>query len=204
MDIIGRRVKIKEFKLEDAYLMRKWGKHENLLLEDYNFPDMTDKQLEDWYHMKTRHMFDKYYSIYDIEEKDLIGYMGTKNINLIRKSSTLGIVLDPKRVSLGYGSDILESFLEYYFSSLKMKRMYLEVAEFNTRAYRLYEKMGFKNIGYYMDEISFPKEHINNDNKYYMESKSFFVIDGGKVYNYIYRMELIKDDFIKKRKHGVV
>ena len=198
MDIIGSRVKIKKFNLEDAYLMRKWGKHQNPLLEDYNFPEMTDKELEDWYHMKTRHMFDKYYSIYDREGNQMIGYMGTKNINLIRKSSTLGIVLDPKKVSLGYGSDALKSFLIYYFSTLKMKRMYLEVAEFNKRAYRLYEKIGFKNIGYYMDEINFPKEHINNNNKYYLENKSFFVIDRGKVYNYIYRMELNKDDFMKK------
>lgn len=54
MEIRGKRISIKPFKVEDVYYMRNWGYHENPLLGDYNFPFMTDKEIEIWYKMKAK------------------------------------------------------------------------------------------------------------------------------------------------------
>lgn len=198
MEIKGERIRINELKVEDVFLMRKWGFHETPLLEDYNFPEMNDEDIKIWYRIKTQSPFNKYYAIRNEKEK-LIGYMGIKKIKTFRRQSTLGIVLDPNQVNKGYGTEVLEVFLNYYFTEMKMKKMILEVSSFNRRAYSVYEKLGFVEEGYYLDEFSNP--YINKSDPYFIEEKSSFVIDGGKIYNYTHRMVLTKERFFNKRKN---
>ena len=197
MEIKGERIIIDKLKLEDVYEMRTWGFHENPLIEDYNFPPMNDDEIKSWYRRKTRTIYNKYYSIKDRDGK-LIGYMGIKDIKRFRRQSTLGIVMDPSNIDKGYGTETLETFLNYYFTEMKMKSMLLEVAEFNKRAYRVYEKMGFRPIGYYLDE--FFDSNLDLTNSYYLEEKSSFVIKEEKIYNYIYKMKVTKKRFMELRK----
>lgn len=194
MRLKGERVTIRPLKVEDVFYMRNWGYHDNPLLSDYNFPTMTDNEVHTWYKFKTLPWFNRYFGVLN-EENILIGYMGIKNIKKVKKESTLGIVFDPNYVSKGYGSETLRVFLNYYFKQLKMKRMYLEVAEFNKRAYKAYKNIGFKPIGYYLDE--FHDTSLDLNNPYYLKYKSSFVIKGKKIYNYIYKMKITKVDFIK-------
>lgn len=189
---MGNRVIIRPLELKDVFSMRNWGIHDNPLLSDYNFPHMNDIQIKKWYKYKTNSIFNKYYGVLNKTDK-LIGYLGIKDIKYIRRESTLGIVFDPSYVDNGYGSETLREFLKYYFNDMKMKRMYLEVAEFNHRAYKVYEKMGFRPAGYYLDE--FHDQDLDLNNRYYLDTKSCFVIDDKKIYNYIYRMKLDKEQF---------
>ncbi len=198
MEIIGDRIRIRPLKVEDVYHMRNWGYHENPLLWDYNFPFMTDEGIEKWYRIKSSKFLNKYFGVSN-ESNILIGYMGIKSIRRIRRESTLGIVFDPNYINMGYGTETLKYFLRYYFTDMKMKRMYLEVAEFNTRAYRVYEKMGFKPVGYYLDEFHNPDLDLNNI--YFLNAKTTFVITDKKIYNYIYKMRLNKVDFFQRFDH---
>lgn len=193
MQIRGKRIKIRPLKLDDVFSMRKWGKHDNPLLDDYNFPVMSDPQIKRWYEIKTGSFFNKYFAIMDSDDR-LIGYMGLKEIKYLKKESTLGIVLDPNFLNIGYGTEILKCFLKAYFTDMKMKRMYLEVAEFNVRASRVYKKMGFKKVGYYLEE--FQVDNLDIESPYFKNADSCFVIDGEKIYNYIYKMELNREDFL--------
>jgi len=193
MEIKGPRITIRPLELQDVYKMRFWGYHNNPLLADYNFPKMTNKEIKIWYRYKTIWWLNKYFAILN-NEGSLIGYLGIKNIKRIRRESTLGLVFDPNYISMRYGTEALRTFLDYYFNEMRMKKMYLEVAEFNKRAYKLYENMGFKPEGYYLDE--FFDQRINLCSPYYLEEESSFVINNKKIYNYIYRMKLSKEDFI--------
>lgn len=196
MVIKGKRIKISPLKQNDVYKMRGWGYHSNPLLSDYNFPKMSDNEIKLWYRYKTLGWTNKYFSIYN-EENKLIGYMGIKDIKRIRRISTLGIVFDPNYINMGYGTETLITFLNYYFKEMKMKKMYLEVAEFNKRAYKLYENMGFKPIAYYLD--IFHDQNLNLNSEYYLKEKSSFVITQKKIYNYIYKMKLEKKNFTMER-----
>ncbi len=195
MILKGERVTIRPLKVEDVFLMRNWGFHDNPLLSDYNFPVMSDNEVNAWYKYKTLPWFNKYYGVLN-EDMELIGYMGIKNIKKVKKESTLGIVFDPNFVNKGYGSETLNIFLKYYFKELNMKKMYLEVAEFNKRAYKVYEGIGFKPIGYYLD--LFENDSLDLNNSYYLEHKSSFVLRGKKIYNYIYKMKLSRLDYLNR------
>ncbi|MFA5577273.1 MAG: GNAT family N-acetyltransferase [Tissierellaceae bacterium] len=196
METRGKRVVIRNLELDDVFQMSRWARHDNPLLGDYNFPDLSAREMNKWYRMKVSSIFNRYFSIRN-EDNDLIGYMGIKDIKFIRRISTLGIVLDPRHMNKGYGTEILDSFLAYYFREMKMRKMILEVTEFNKRAYRLYEKIGFRPIGYYLDEFYNPDLDLNNP--YYLEEKSSFVIRGEKIYNYIYKMIIDKKRFFSIR-----
>lgn len=198
MKIKGDKITIDRLKLDDVFLMREWGFHDTPLLEDYNFPEINDKEIKMWYWIKTKSIFNKYYGIRNEEEK-LIGYMGIKDIKYFRRISTLGIVLDPNYINKGYGTEILEVFLNEYFTNMRMTKMLLEVASFNKRAHRVYEKNGFIEEGYYLDEFCNP--YINRNDPHFLEEKSSFVIDGENIYNYIHRMILTKKRFFNIRKN---
>ncbi len=183
-------------ELEHAYLIRKWGIHENPLLFDYNLPPLKDEEIEEWYRYKTRGYNRKYYSVFN-EEDRLIGYMGIKYIRRILKESTLGIVFDPNYINKGYGTDSILTFLDYYFNKLGMRKMYLDVAKFNKRAIRCYEKCGFSIVDTYIDE--FFNQNLDLTNPYYLEERSSFVLKDGKVYNYIYKMKIDRNTYLKER-----
>ncbi|CCQ92853.1 conserved hypothetical protein [[Clostridium] ultunense Esp] len=196
MEITGKRIRISPLKLEDAFFMKNWGTHENPLLSDYNLPSLSDEEIRKWYNYKTGEKNRKYYSVFN-EGNRFIGYMGIKKIRRIFRDALLGIVFDPNYVNQGYGTEAITAFLEYYFNEMKMKKLYLEVVQFNKRALRCYEKSGFKIIDRYLDE--FFDQRIDLIDPYFISEKSSFVIEGGKVYNYIYKMKVDKNTYLKAR-----
>ena len=196
MEIIGNRIRIKPIKLDDVYEMKNWGYHKNTLLFDYNLSELTDDELRQWYKYKTRGFNRIYYSVFN-EVNILIGYLGIKNIRRILREATLGIVLDPNYVNMGYGTEIILNYLDYFFNNMNMKTMYLEVAKFNKRAIKCYEKSGFTIIDMYLDR--FFDQNLNLEDPYYLKEKSSFVIEKGKIYNYIYMMKIDKKTYLKER-----
>lgn len=196
MEIKGKRVIIAPLKVEDVYCMREWGYHEDSLLMDYNFPPMNDSELHGWYNIKTFGRSKEYYGVTNREGK-LVGYMGIKNIKKIKKEATLGIVFDPNHINKGYGTEAITTYLNYYFNEMKMKTLLLEVAKFNKRALRCYEKSGFVVIDVYLDK--FFNQDMDLTDPYYLQEKSSFVIKGGKIYNYIYKMKVDRKSFLKER-----
>lgn len=192
MEIEGPRIKIRPLLLEDVFLMRQWGIHEDTLIGDYNFPELDDSDIKRWYRSKITGKKNKYYAVFNKENK-LVGYMGIKDIKKFKRESTLGLVFDPNYVSKGYGTETLEIFLEYYFTTMGMKKMFLEVTDFNKRAYGLYKKIGFVKIDTYLDY--FFDQNLDLTDPYYLKEQSSFVIKNKKVYNIIYKMRLEKEDF---------
>lgn len=196
MKIKGERITITPIKLEDTFFLKEWGVHENPLLADYNLPELTIGELEAWYYSKIRKSNNKYFSVFN-EKNRFIGYLGIKNIRKILKDSILGIVFDPNYVNKGYGTEAIITFLDYYFNEMNMKRLYLEVARFNKRAMRCYEKCGFKIINSYLAE--FFDQYLDMNSPYYVNEESSFVIKNKKIYNYIYKMKIDKASYLKER-----
>lgn len=59
-----------------------------------------------------------------------------------------GIVIGEKEYwNRGYGSDALRTLLRFAFEELNLHRVFLHVFDFNERAIRCYEKVGFRHEG---------------------------------------------------------
>ena len=189
---------IKKLEIEDALNIMNWGRHTNELFIDYDLARYNRRELSIWYHSKRTGLVNKYYAIYDYRG-EYIGYIGIKNINYITKNSTLGIVLNPEFISQGYGYRVMKIFLDYYFNDLKMKKMDLDVNEFNKRAISLYIKMGFKIKAEYLG--LFENQNIDFDDEIYKEYKDYFVVNRGAIYSRIYAMSLESSRYILMEKN---
>lgn len=120
--------------------------------------------------------------IVELKNNNLIGNCGLKKINNISRTATLGIFIgDKEERNKGYGAEAIRLLLDYGFNYLNLHEINLDIFEFNKRAIKCYEKVGFKEYGRrreciylngkYYDKISmdilkseFTENYIKNKN----------------------------------------
>ena len=88
------------------------------------------------------------YSIIDLEKDALIGNCGFFGINHLHQTAEIGIFIGNKAYwSKGYGTEAVSLLIDYGFKALNFQNIMLKVYEYNIKAIRCYEKVGFKHIG---------------------------------------------------------
>ena len=91
---------------------------------------------------------EKNFAVRLLENNELLGNIGFNSIGEIHRTSEIGIMLgNPKYQRKGYGMEALNLLLDYGFSFLNLRNIYLKVFEYNEAAYNLYKKVGFKEVG---------------------------------------------------------
>ncbi|MDU3687499.1 MAG: GNAT family protein [Anaerococcus hydrogenalis] len=185
MKIIGKddQIYLKKIDLDDAYDLRKWDMHEDERLKGYNYGNFSQIDCEVWF-MNVNIYRKRYFAVKKIEDDSFIAFIGLKNYNPILRKSELGIVFDPKYTSKGYGYKAMKILLDYYFNDLKFYELYLDVNDFNKRAFNLYDKLGFKKTGKTVE--IFENQEICPDGEN-------FILRNGKVYSVITKMRIRKD-----------
>lgn len=82
------------------------------------------------------------------ETDDLIGTIGLNNIDARNRHAAFGIGIGDKQYwGKGYGTEATGLIIRHAFQTLNLNRLWLHVYEFNTRALRVYEKLGFQIEG---------------------------------------------------------
>jgi RimJ/RimL family protein N-acetyltransferase len=77
-----------------------------------------------------------------------IGSCSFFNHDPVAHHAELGIVIGDKRFwDQGFGTEAVRLLLKHGFETLNLERIYLGVVEFNHRAQRAYEKVGFVHEG---------------------------------------------------------
>jgi len=77
-----------------------------------------------------------------------VGNLGLQNIRWKDRAAEFGIMLgEADCLDRGYGSEATRLLLKYAFESLNLNRIQLGVWDFNHRAIRSYEKVGFVREG---------------------------------------------------------
>jgi len=71
----------------------------------------------------------------------------------VNYSCELGFCIKPEFQSKGYGKALVDKLISHGFNVLKMHRIYLEVFVDNKRAWKIYEKYGFKKEGILRDKV---------------------------------------------------
>lgn len=135
-------VNVEPFKKDDVFDLKTWGIHDDLRFSHYDFSMFpNDDTFLRWFKVKTSESK----MLFAIKYEGFVkGYISLRNINVLSGSSTMGISLDPDYISIGLGTYALKIFLKFYFDEMKMRELNLKVSDFNKRAKRLYEKLGFK------------------------------------------------------------
>ena len=89
-----------------------------------------------------------FFGIHRLEDDRLIGDIGFDEIFNPHGDAFVGIALGERDCwGKGYGTDAMRIILRFGFSELNLHRVTLNVFEYNPRAIRSYEKVGFKHEG---------------------------------------------------------
>ncbi len=79
---------------------------------------------------------------------NLVGTTGLRDIDFVSKHAEFGIMIFNKDYwNKGIGTEATKLILKYSFEILGLHRIMLKVFESNTRAFKVYEKCGFKVEG---------------------------------------------------------
>ena len=84
----------------------------------------------------------------------------------------------------------MKLLLDFYFFDKHMRKLKLEVNNFNLRAIRLYEKFGFKKVADSL--ISFP---IEDKDLEIFNNPAYFTYKAGKLFSKTSKMELERQTY---------
>lgn len=151
--IKGKRVLLRSFELSDLdEVMRHWNSMElrNLVGAADMGPASRNDEEEfikgTWKRRQEKKAFTL--AIETIAEGRLIGGVSLMNINWTNRSAMLGIsIYDPKNRGKGYGQESINLILGFAFRTLNLYRVELEAFDFNERAQKCYQKVGFREVG---------------------------------------------------------
>jgi RimJ/RimL family protein N-acetyltransferase len=106
----------------------------------------TVKEMKDWLE---KHLDELYgFTIHKLDDGAMIGMVDFSGIDWTAGSSWVGIGIgDPEYWGKGYGTEAMRLILNFGFGHLNLRRVTLNVFEYNQRAIRSYEKCGFKVEG---------------------------------------------------------
>jgi len=151
--IKGKRVLLRSFELSDLdEVVRHWNSMElrNLVGAADSGPASRNDEEEfikrTWKQRQEKNAFT--FAIETIADGKLIGGISLMNINLTNRSAMLGIsIYDPKKRGKGYGQESINLILGFAFRNLNLNRVELETFDFNKRAKKCYQKVGFREVG---------------------------------------------------------
>lgn len=112
------------------------------MISEKKFKDWAEKYAENGFKPE-RHPF----SIRALSDDKLIGFMGLW-LDLIHAEAWVGIGIGEREYwSKGYGTDAMKLAVQFAFMELGLQRVSLGLFDYNPRALRAYEKVGFRLEG---------------------------------------------------------
>lgn len=140
--ITGERVRLRSWQRRDTLAYELWPRYTEPFNSLWNIPrsyGFDDFTLNGWSSQRF---------VWAVDDRTgrLIGRISLREVQPDRSSARLGISIAQPYVSQGLGTEALRLFIDYYFTSLGFKTMRLDVAAFNTRAVRCYERLGFRYV----------------------------------------------------------
>jgi RimJ/RimL family protein N-acetyltransferase len=146
----GERVRLRPLRITDAAAFQPWINDPEIqrLLGgrgwQYSLPAQEEyvraRLANDW-----EHGFALAIEVMDVEGAPrLIGNLELRKLEAVERRGEIGIMIGEREYwSRGYGEDAMRTICGYGFRDLDLHRLELNVAAFNARALRCYEKVGF-------------------------------------------------------------
>ena len=132
-----------------AGLFAKWGRDSEFvrLLDTDPARLLSVDKYKEWFEkdlVEQQKNDELFFLIRTLEEDLTIGLIGLNGIQWVHGDAWVGIGLGEREYwGEGYGTDAMGILLRYAFEELNLHRLSLGVFEYNSRAIRSYEKVGF-------------------------------------------------------------
>ena len=144
--IAGERLYLSPMNVEDAETYVNWlnnrGVSDNLGMTASVVRVPGEKE-----YIESKKSSDYDFSIV-LNDDTIIGNISLMHVDLVSGKATLGIFIgDEDNRNKGYGTEAIKLLVDYGFNILRLHNIDLNVFDFNERAIKAYEKVGFKEYG---------------------------------------------------------
>ncbi len=137
------------------------------------------------------------YAVLDLQDR-VIGVIGLAGVDGDR-SPTLSVFLGADYVGQGLGPDALRTVLDHAFRQQGCRAVRLDVAAWNSRARRAYEKCGFRLAGQGYRPVDEDQVLTYLDEPRYGHLRRFYRVENGRTYALFYRMRLDVEDWVAQQ-----
>lgn len=191
MLLLKHDIIIRSFEESDIGNKVKWiNNPQNNQFLHYDLPLNVEKTLE-WFRKKDNTRRLDCIIEYEGVPVGLIGLLQIDRVNL--KAEYYITIGENAYKQKGIATKATKAILEYAFTELGLHKVYLTVDARNENAIRLYEKVGFKQEGYFVDDL------YNSANSEFIDRKRYSVVKnrGGVKLLYIINNPCFKEKNIK-------
>lgn len=141
-------IRLRALKESDNALLHQWVNDPELVKYTYFFHPVTEPEQREWFNSLPHKQNQVIFGIEFKPEEKLIGTCGLYDINHICRKAELVIkICDKTMWGKSYGKEALELLIDFGFSDLNLRRIWLRVLADNERAIRLYKNTGFIHEG---------------------------------------------------------
>lgn len=197
MIITTPRLVVRPMQREDLDAMADWPRYPDPLDEVYNWPRLLRENGTTDLFFLTR-ASDHRRREWTILTADgsAIGHLGIRDIQPRPHSARLGIGLGFPYIGQGYGEEALRGFLDAFFGPLRFARLYLDVSLHNTRALRLYRRLGFRELSTFWHDLGPADEYDYLDEQRYDPIREYIRWSAATVYMRYAAMVLYAGDWL--------
>ena len=145
--MIGKKVMLGPIREDLNNLYRRWLHDMETSIHLVPVRLLTFQMETDWLRAATAagHVL---FTVYEKQSGTPIGTTSLMTVDTVNRSAEFGIMIGEKGFrNRGFGTEATVLTLDYGFNFMNLQSIYLRVHEFNTRAVRTYEKVGFKICG---------------------------------------------------------
>jgi diamine N-acetyltransferase len=151
MVIRTARLLIRPLERADVDAIYALRPHTDPLLLRYNLPaEETDADRDLWFDLRTGDPARREFAILTASGQ-FVGRIGLREMDG-QGSARLGISIGADFVDRGYGTEALAGWLNWYFGQGGFVKLVLDVLGLNTRAIRVYDKLGFRRVSEFCRE----------------------------------------------------
>lgn len=145
--LIGKKCYLSPLAETDAEHWTRWYNDFEISMPECNVYDVLSKaKIQEFVNGNVSDMA-PCFTVVNLETHEPIGLVQIWANQVFRNGSFAVIIGEKEYWGQGYGREAVELVLDFAFNCLNLHNMMLGVYEFNVRALKLYERIGFKEIG---------------------------------------------------------
>lgn len=150
--VLGERVRLRPLGSGDLRRLVKWFSDPQVSHFLGRTSGVTLEEEERWFREYARKGDEQIFAI-EVEGVH-VGNVGLHKVDRAHRKADLGVLIGEATLwSRGYGTDAIRAALRYAFDVLALHKVSLDVLEYNHRAIRAYENVGFVREGLHRQDI---------------------------------------------------
>jgi RimJ/RimL family protein N-acetyltransferase len=162
--IFGQKISLRPFLTEDFPFIEECIKDPEVIKFTGSTTEYNREATIDWYNTRNEQKDRLDLAIVDQSLHILVGEIVVNLYDNNKESMNFRILIGPRGRNKGLGTEATQLMIDYVFNNTELKQLTLSVYDFNPRAKKVYEKLGFIVESIDKNDLEFEGEWVDSIN----------------------------------------